>query len=267
MALQLPEPDYYTIEEVAQRWGVSADYLLRLGGEGKIDLGVRINNPFYPLGVLIIKGSGARLATRDELVNAGELWAREKWPGPVPDRLIIHPSGVPKSGPPSNRFCPNYMAPWLGRSLPDGWVYVPYNEERVKAVFAQSKNIGESAMELVATNNMYSLRFPDSPTLLYVRDIIVPIEEIHRIENRHDEAQKAAAEDVLGTKERETVHAIIAAMAEVLAEKGGLSCYRGESVNATAIARKIAPMISDRKEDTIRRIIADALKAGLIQRP
>ena len=36
MAVELPEPDYYTLAEVAERWGISEDVLLRLGAEGKI---------------------------------------------------------------------------------------------------------------------------------------------------------------------------------------------------------------------------------------
>ncbi|MBU2766038.1 hypothetical protein HAP94_07480 [Acidithiobacillus ferrivorans] len=36
MALQLPEPEYYTLAEVAERWEVSGDVLLRLGAEKKL---------------------------------------------------------------------------------------------------------------------------------------------------------------------------------------------------------------------------------------
>jgi hypothetical protein len=39
MAVQLPEPDYYTLAEVAERWEVSEDVLLRLGAENKIKYG------------------------------------------------------------------------------------------------------------------------------------------------------------------------------------------------------------------------------------
>ena len=42
MALQLPEPDYYTLEEVAKRWERSENVLLRLGAEGNVLMG-------YPL--------------------------------------------------------------------------------------------------------------------------------------------------------------------------------------------------------------------------
>ncbi|AEM47207.1 hypothetical protein Acife_1039 [Acidithiobacillus ferrivorans SS3] len=42
MALQLPEPEYYTLAEVAERWKRSEDVLLRLGAEGHVLMG-------YPL--------------------------------------------------------------------------------------------------------------------------------------------------------------------------------------------------------------------------
>lgn len=45
MAIQIPEPDYYTLAEVAERWGVSEDYLLRIADEDKIKLAIKL--PFY----------------------------------------------------------------------------------------------------------------------------------------------------------------------------------------------------------------------------
>jgi hypothetical protein len=42
MALQLPEPKYYPLAEVAKRWGVSGDYLVRIGIEQQIKMGVRV---------------------------------------------------------------------------------------------------------------------------------------------------------------------------------------------------------------------------------
>ncbi|EGQ63661.1 hypothetical protein GGI1_20818 [Acidithiobacillus sp. GGI-221] len=36
MAVQLPEPDFYTLAEVAKKWEVSEDVLLRLGAEEKL---------------------------------------------------------------------------------------------------------------------------------------------------------------------------------------------------------------------------------------
>ncbi|WP_215860214.1 hypothetical protein [Acidithiobacillus ferriphilus] len=54
MAVELPEPDYYTLAEVAERWGISEDVLLRLGAEGTIkycyysDSPIRAQLQFFP---------------------------------------------------------------------------------------------------------------------------------------------------------------------------------------------------------------------------
>lgn len=45
MAIQLPEPDFYTLAEVAKRWEVSEDMLLRLGVEKKITIGAGVIPP------------------------------------------------------------------------------------------------------------------------------------------------------------------------------------------------------------------------------
>lgn len=38
MTVQLPEPDYYELAEVAKSWDVSESYLMRLAAEGKLEL-------------------------------------------------------------------------------------------------------------------------------------------------------------------------------------------------------------------------------------
>jgi len=47
MPLQLPEPAYYTLAEVAERWGASEDILLRLGAEDKIKYGYYSDHPIH----------------------------------------------------------------------------------------------------------------------------------------------------------------------------------------------------------------------------
>ena len=39
MALQLPEPDYYTLKEILERWGTTETILFRLAREGKVRMG------------------------------------------------------------------------------------------------------------------------------------------------------------------------------------------------------------------------------------
>ncbi|EGQ60866.1 hypothetical protein GGI1_03099, partial [Acidithiobacillus sp. GGI-221] len=47
--------------------------------------------------------------------------------------------------------------------------------------------------------------------------LVIPTTEIHRIEHQHEAAEKAADDDVLGTKEKETMQAVIAAMTQFIA--------------------------------------------------
>ncbi|MBE7562244.1 hypothetical protein H7F10_04570 [Acidithiobacillus sp. HP-6] len=106
----------------------------------------------------------------------------------------------------------------------------------------------------------------DLETTFTADAIVIPTSEIHRIEHQHEVAQKANAEDVLGTKERETMQAIIAAFADVLAEK--IPQYRnGKNPNAIQIAKLLNPRIPSRTDEGIRKTIGNAIKAGLTVKP
>ncbi len=106
----------------------------------------------------------------------------------------------------------------------------------------------------------------EGKSLITTDDLVVLTSEVQRIEDRHNEAAKVVASDVLSTKPKETMQAIIAALAEALADQGGPRLRNGKDVNATAIAERIADMIPDRKLDTIRKVISAAIDAGLIHR-
>ena len=156
MALQLPEPDFYTLAEVAERFGVSEDVLRRLALEGKIEY-------FFSL------------TEADENMDSG--WD-DKW----------------------------------------GDVREYYSKK--------------------------SFRFHAS--------------EIHRIEHQHEAVEKAAADDVLGTKEKEKLQGIIAAMAQILASKAP-GYQHGAKPNATRIADAISQTgLVDRKPETIAKEISTA---------
>ena len=156
MALQLPEPDFYTLAEVAERFGVSEDVLRRLALEGKVKC-------FFSL------------TEADENTDSG--WDDER-----------------------------------------GDVREYYSKK--------------------------SFRFHAS--------------EIHRIEHQHEAVEKAAADDVLGTKEKEKLQGIIAAMAQILASKS--HAYKnGDNPNAHAIAEAVVETgLVDRAVGTVQKEIGTA---------
>ncbi|MCK9188452.1 hypothetical protein [Acidithiobacillus sp.] len=162
MAKQSLEPDYYTLEELADRWEKSEDILQRLALEGKVEC-------FFSL-------------TEEE------------------------------------------------ENMDAGW-----DEARgdVREYFSKK-----------------SFRFRAS--------------EIHRMERQHEAVEKAAADDVLGTRERETMQAVIAAMTQVIASTAPkYKC--GDRPNVDAIASTLEGIIPDRKKRGISETISKALKAGLIR--
>lgn len=63
MALQLPEPDFYTLAEVAERWGVSEDVLLRLGVERKIIIGEGVVPPVNLVSLSVMLGDSEPMAS------------------------------------------------------------------------------------------------------------------------------------------------------------------------------------------------------------
>lgn len=269
MAIQLPEPDYYTLAEVLKRWDISEVILFRLAREGKIRIGF---DPPYPL-PLSVFGSWVddEGVEHDEEISPA-LLAREtlytlehteKNLVIVERKILLHPSAVPNFEYPDGLFkrdffprymelWPNETIPWL-KGLPNDWfLMVPLS---VQAEF--SKELGTCGDLLTAFAAETKCRIP-------VNRIIIPASEIHRIEHQHEAAEKAAADDVLGTRERETMQTVIAAMTQLIA--GTAQKYKhGERPNVDAISQALEGMTPDRTKRGISETISRALKAGLIR--
>lgn len=234
--MKLPEPDYYTLSEAAERWGSTIDTLLRLGIEEKLHIGVATDLISTHVICFDENDQEKIRSITDEEMKAFGL---DSLP------MIRHGayigveclSKIRKSG-----SCllldvlpidPNERVP-----LPPGChLYVNHSFDN---------------------NHGYLHKYSKN-------DLIIPKNEIHRIDHLHETAQRAVDIDVLGTKEREKLQAIIAAMAEVLANTAP-RLKNGSNPNAQGIAAKIAEMIPDRQVDTIRKAISEAINAGLIQK-
>ena len=268
MAVQLPEPDYYTLAEVLKRLGISEVILFRLAREGKIRIGF---DPPYPLPLSVfgswVDDGGVE---HDEEIPP-ELLAREtlytlehteKNLVIVERKILLHPSAVPNFEDPADLFkrdffprymelWPNETIPWL-KGLPNDWyLMVPLS---VQAEFSR---------ELRTCGDLLTAFAAERKCRIPVNRIVIPTSEIHRLEHQHEAAEKAAAADALGTKEKETMQAIIAAFTHLQAESAPQ--YRnGEKPNASQIAEKLAPLMPGRTPQTIRKVISEATKAGLI---
>lgn len=180
MAVQLPEPVFYTLAEVAERWKVSEDRLVRMGLEQQITIGKRLG------------GFINRLSCSE----------------PISMHLLD--------------FFQLSQISQLTRLLKD-----------------------HPQMVRTYTETTYD-------------DLVIPTAEIHRIEHQHEAVEKAAADDVLGTKEKEKLQGIIAAMAQILASKAP-GYQHGAKPNATRIADAISQTgLVDRKPETIAKEISTA---------
>ena len=84
MSVQLPEPDYYTIEEIKDRWSVSVDFLLRLATENKIEICARLQTP---LKTIVLDRCDNTLLTYERAVELGLLHAPESEDGKIERKL------------------------------------------------------------------------------------------------------------------------------------------------------------------------------------
>lgn len=297
MVAQLPEPDYYTLAEIAEKWDVSESYLLRLGSEGKLEFAWRIPGNVYvsitgevdhpetveeverlfpslPSGQLSLRvickaweglEGFESLARESAALAVRELWKKRRRLG-----IEISVSGLAFL---SRRSLGDYDE--QSRSLDSSeFTRVSHFTGSENTPNEPPDNRSPWRYEIRESTTRRGGPLPPLPdgyyfegiSLIHTADLVISTPEIQRIEGRHREAENAAAADVLSTKPKETMQAIIAALAEALADNGGPRLRNGKNVNAKAVAEKIAPMIPDRQPETIRKAISEAVGAGLTQR-
>lgn len=173
--VELPEPDYYTLEEVAQRWGTSEDVLLRLGAENKIKYGYHADDPFE---AELRYVPTPRKPFRFPLFSISQQEAEALgWPSTkaIISGLFYLDSYMIK------RFVYEGEAQYLGviRFYGKPAAFIEPNGPRVYII--------PPGTHLVAIQQ-----------LVRKSDIVIPTTEIHRIEHQHEIAKQAAADDVLG---------------------------------------------------------------------
>ena len=281
--VMLPEPDYYTLAEVAKRWDVTEYYLLRVGNEGKIKLAyklpilttVTLYDPDRPSPItrkeferlfpdcvhlfdcIVVPGQKLLL----EHFNQG--WEERFKAKITPARYFEKKEDFLEEYLLEEEWPPSISIRVFGYGLLASQFMEPPNKQGS----AIDQPLFDSVTHFMSNSlgGCEPLPFPPIPDgwilesgikKIPFSELLISSEEVHRIEHH-------AADDVLGTKERETMLAIIAAFAQLVA-KNSPQLTRGDKPNASQLAERIAPLIPNREASTIRRYITEAVKAGLI---
>ncbi len=266
MSVQLPEPDYYTIKEVMDRWSVSVDFLLRLATENKIEICARLQTP---LKAIVLDKLDNTLLTYERAVELGLLHApdsedgkveRELWDSTwylmtgttfklsrvgalhlldgekevVPDHLILR----------SLAGCDD-LPEWVG-----GLIFTGFSG------FERSTFLGIVSWKRGVANGMLLPRVTKD-------DLVILPEEIRRIESLHLAAEQAAAKDVLGGKVV-TSRRILLSVINALCIKTGID-PRGRS--ATSEIMKLLDLQgTPASERTIRDVIREIPEAVKVRK-
>ena len=254
MDIQVPEPEYYTLAEVAERWEVSGDVLLRLGAEKKLIFawpvlsGFRICHDFL----------GGCLRTAEEV--------EQLFPSLRPGQLLFRVN-------PEAKAIEIVMG---GLAYLKSYSLRPFSRLHNGVIFSAgfsrvshfiNNEQGEHYMTMMGELPPLPAPYHFSACIpVRTSHLVIPTSEIHRIEHQREAAQKAADDDILGTTERETMQAVIAAMAQFIADSAP-KYQNGKNPNALQIAKLLDPMIPNRTDEGIRKTIGNAIKAGLTVKP
>lgn len=229
MAVQLPEPEYYELAEVAKRWDVSRSYLLRLGAEGKLELAWPIPHSTYvsvtseldhpetveeverlfpglPPGHLYLRVACKAKKGLEDLEtqalwnsHAGvmhELWREKRWL-----KIEISVSGLAFLSKHSIGYYANKIGELDGSEFTRCSCYAGSEN----TVYEQPIVKGPWRYEIRESKTTQGGVLPPLPagyyfegtSLVTVDELVIPAAEVRRIERQHQEAEKAATADVL----------------------------------------------------------------------
>lgn len=287
MAIQLPEPDYYTLGELAEKWRVSQDYLLRIANEGKIKLAIKL--PIY-IGIELQHADLPSPTTREDFERlfpgySGKFRCKtitgkkqiekhlerylQQFPGD--DGLSFFDSYEALE---DHLFEHEWWPIFLIHASGYGFISPPFlldpaiDKNTINSVYFSSVThfiSGESGLNYGTPFPFPAISesdwvFTSEIKQVAITEFLVPLEEVRRIEHQHEATKQAADDDVLGTKDKDKLQSMIAAMAQIIANKA--PAYKnGDKVNATQIAKAIyATGLVDRAPETLAREISNALK-------
>ncbi|WP_215888756.1 hypothetical protein [Acidithiobacillus ferriphilus] len=262
-----PTPAGYRIEGVIEWLNVSYAELLEHGHRGELKLG--INAITMPPLVVFREVDGEDCEVSSEELQRNGIEQPKKMDSMaaivLKRKLLIHPNDIPildtprllptrmgyadgdRFFPATKPFYPLRFLPWPPEELPDGWYYMP------------PKHLQSDGPERPMLTDL----LPGAPVRrqsipVRLNDLIIPTAEIEKIRNRNYVAEKATADYVLGTKDKEKTQAIIAAMSQIIATAAP-GYKHGDRPNAARIAEKIEETgLVDRKKETIAKEISAA---------
>ncbi|MHB8247988.1 MAG: hypothetical protein ACYDB0_01975 [Acidithiobacillus sp.] len=180
MALQLPEPDFYTLAEVAKRWEASEDMLLRLGAEDKLVFAWPVLS-----GLSVYHDLGGCLCTAEEV--------EQLFPSLRPGQLLFRVN-------PEAKAIEIVMG---GLAYLDSHSLLPTNRLHNGLIFRPgfsrvshfiNNEEGEYYMKLMG--GLPPLPAPyhfRAPIRVHTSRLVIPTTEIHRIERKQEKADQAIA--------------------------------------------------------------------------
>ena len=290
MAMKLPEPEYYELAELVKRWNVSESYLLRLGAEGKLrflwpipdnlwvwvtsdsdhpDTVENVENlfPSLPQGHLCIRvarkakkgleGHEISLFEHSRPRVVHEIWRKIK-----ADKIEISVSG---------------MAVLSQNSL-QGWdKEIRGLDDSVFESISHFTGAENRIFELPDEQSLWMYEVRDSTTshggllpplpegyyfetasLITVDELVVLNSEVRRIENQHEEAEKAVINDVLPGSVQNSRKILLTVIHALCKEAGIDPKDRGST---SKIMRLLELQGTSAAERTIRDAIKDIPEA------
>ena len=260
----------YRIEAVIEWLNVSYAELLERGHKGELKLGISALT--VPPLVIFRKVDGDDCEVSEDELQRKKIEQPENMDSMAAARLrrklLIHPQDIPmldtprllptrmgyadgdRFYPATKPFYPLRFLPWPPDELPDGWYYMPPKH-------LQSDGPTRSlTLEEVVAGSQRDIR---RPIPVGLNGLIIPSTEIEKIKSRNYATQEKADDDVLGTKDKDKLQGMIAAMAQIIASKAP-AYQNGDKPNAAQIADAIVKTgIVDRKAETIAKEIGKIL--------
>jgi len=254
VTIDLPKLNYYIISEVSQRWDVPISQILRWGMDQSVPICTLL-----PRGEIEILRMETFVPMQDIVCDCAE----------VIDRLG-----------PQNIHIREFISGNDGKKKREKKIIISAQENILASVddvlLSLINEHGFTTLD--KSDKLYGLKDRDGNTIsclflpegyyfsldefprLSIDDLVIPGAELLRIERKNEEAKSNISGDLLGTKDREKLESMVAAMAIILSRK--IHYYsHGKSPNSKMIAEEIVALnIVDRERGTIEKTISSALR-------
>ena len=292
MTINLPEPEYYELAELVKRWDVQESQLLRLGAEGKLQLawpipgnlwvsvtsdsyhpdtveGVENIFPGLPPDHLCIRVArkakkgleGHEISlfeySRPRVVH--EIWRKRK-----ADEVEINVSGMAILSPKSLQDWDKEIR-GLGDSVLTSVSHFTGAETRVFEVPDERSLWMYEVRESITTCGGLLPPLPEgyyfeTASLITVDELVVLSSEVRRVENQHEEAEKAARTDVLAGSAQNSRKILLTIIHALCKEAGINPKDRGFTSKITRLLELQGTPASERTIRDMKNDIPEAMR-------